>query len=426
MAKNGSKWPILVILQVFPSFPPNEAQIDLAWPISPDSQLFPSFTTKVSHFWRHLKNMSPGGGVEHQQMFEFSTFQIISHQSGSKWPTMVNFAKISGLDCSKWPILVICRFFHLFPQNEAQIDLEWPISPDSHFPHLCHQSISFWRNLKNFHSMGRGTPANFLSFSTFSNHFTLKWLKVTHNGEFCQNKWLQIGSKWPIFVILQVFPSFPPKCGSDWLGMADFTCITTFPIFYQQGLSFLEPSQNFMSLRGEWGYIGIFFEFFKTDENIKYLKQLNLDWQWQILPKKWLRLAPNRQFWSFCRFFHLFPQNEAQIDLEWPISPDSQLFPSFTTKVSHFWRNLKKNHSCSWGYISNFFEFFNFFANYFTLRVAQNDPQWQILPNKWLRLAQNSQFWSFCRFFHLFPQNQAQIDLEWLITWFTTFPIFCH
>ena len=147
------------------------------------------------------------------------------------------------------------------------------------------------------------------------------------------------------------------------------------------------------------------------------------DPQWQILPKKWLRLAPNGQFWSFCRFFHLFPQNEAQIDLEWPISPDSQLSPSFATKVSHFWRNLKS--LCSSGYISKFFEFLNFFKLFHT-REAQNDPQWQILPKKWLRLAQNSQFWSFCRFFHLFPQNQAQIYLEWLITRFTTFPIFYH
>ena len=54
------------------------------------------------------------------------------------------------------------------------------------------------------------------------------------------------------------------------------------------------------------------------------------DPQWQILPKKWLRLAQNSQFWSFCRFLHLFPQNQAQIDLGMvQFHPDSQLFPSF-------------------------------------------------------------------------------------------------
>ena len=44
-------------------------------------------------------------------------------------------------------------------------------------------------------------------------------------------------------------------------------------------------------------------------------------------------------------YFSIFsPKNEAEIDSEWaiwPISPDSQLFPSFATKASHFWRNLK-------------------------------------------------------------------------------------
>ena len=45
-------------------------------------------------------------------------------------------------------------------------------------------------------------------------------------------------------------------------------------------------------------------------------------------------------------------------------------------------------------YISKFFEFFNFFKS-FHIEAAQNDPQWQILPKKWLRLAQNGQFLSF-------------------------------
>ena len=106
-------------------------------------------------------------------------------------------------------------------------------------------------------------------------------------------------------------------------------------------------------------------------------------------------------------------------------SPDSQLFPSFTTKASHFWRNLKSALFYG-GYISQIFWVLSTFSNHFTPEQAQNDPQWRILPKKWLRLAQNSQFWSFCRFFHLFPQNQAQIYLEWLITRFTTFPIFYH
>ena len=63
--------------------------------------------------------------------------------------------------------------------------------------------------------------------------------------------------------------------------------------------------------------------------------------QLQILPKKLIRLGQNSQIWLFCMIFYLFPQNEAEIDSEWSISPNSQLFPSFATKASHFWRNLK-------------------------------------------------------------------------------------
>ena len=104
----------------------------------------------------------------------------------------------------------------------------------------------------------------------------------------------------------------------------------------------------------------IFLEFFNFFKSFHAEAAQNHQ-QWQILSKKWLRLAQNGQFWSFYRFFHLFPQKEAQIDSEWPISPDSQLFPSFATKASHFWRNLKN--FCSGGGTS------------FHTKVAQNDPQ---------------------------------------------------
>ena len=113
-----------------------------------------------------------------------------------------------------------------------------------------------------------GYIGKFLSFSTFSNCFTLKWLQMIHNGEFCQ------------------------KSGLHWLKMANFGHLTCFSIFS--------------------------------------------------------------------------PQNEAQIDLEWPISPDSQLFPSFATKASHFWRNLKNFHGLG-GTLANFLSF-STFSICFTLK----------------------------------------------------------
>ena len=92
-----------------------------------------------------------------------------------------------------------------------------------------------------------------------------------------------------------------------------------------------------------WGYIGNFFEFSNFFKSF-HTNVAENDPQWQIWPKKWLRLSQNGHF---CIFFYLFPQNEAEIDSEWSISPDSQLFPSFATKASHFWRNLKNFHF--WG-----------------------------------------------------------------------------
>ena len=147
-------------------------------------------------------------------------------------------------------------------------------------------------------------------------------------------------------------------------------------------------------------YIGKFFGFSNFFKSF-HTNVAENDPQWQIWPKKWLRLSQNGHF---CMFFYLFPQNEAEIDSEWSISPDSQLFPSFATKASHFWRNLKKFHFGGEGGTSaNFLSFPTFFKSFHT-NVAENDPQWQIWPKKWLRLSQNGHL---CIFFYLFPQNEA-------------------
>ena len=128
------------------------------------------------------------------------------------------------------------------------------------------------------------------------------------------------------------------------------------------GTAYISQNQNVtltcIQLFDSWGgYIGNFFEFsnfFKLfDTNVaQHLPQL------QIWPKKWLRLGQNSQIKSFCRIFyvfhHLFPQNEAEIDSELSILPDSQLLPSFATKVSHFWRNPKNFHFWGKGTLAKF------------------------------------------------------------------------
>ena len=263
-------------------------------------------------------------------------------KNGLDWLKRANFCHFAG-------------FSILFPKMRLRLTQNGQFHLIHNFSHLLPpKHLIFGEISKIFIPVG-GTLANFWVLSTLSNCFTPKWLKMSHNGEFCQ------------------------KSGFDWLQTTNFGhCCMFFHLF----------PQNEAQMDPEWP---IFFEFFNFFESFHTEASQN-DPQWQILPKKWLRLAQKSQFLSFCRFFHLFPQNEAQIDSEWPISPDSQLFSSFATKASHFRRNLQN--FCSWGggYISKYFEFFNFFELFHT-EAAQNDPQWPILPLKWLRLAQNGQFW---------------------------------
>ena len=61
-------------------------------------------------------------------------------------------------------------------------------------------------NMYNYDGGGR-TLANFLSFPTFSNHFTPMWLKITHNWK------------------------FGLKSGLDWVKTAKFGHFTGFSIF---------------------------------------------------------------------------------------------------------------------------------------------------------------------------------------------------
>ena len=104
----------------------------------------------------------------------------------------------------------------------------------------------------------------------------------------------------------------------------------------------------------------------------------------------------------------------AQIDSEWPILPNSQLFQSFPTKVVHFSPNFKI-FVLGGGYIGQFSQILQLLKS-FPTEAAQNDPQWPILPLKWLRLARNGQFRSIFNFSHLFQQRVAQIGSEWPIS----------
>ena len=225
-------------------------------------------------------------------------------------------------------------------------------------------------------------------------------LKMTHNCKFGQKSGLDL-VKMAIFAYFSIFS---PKMRLRLTRNGQFHLIHNFShLLPPKHLIFGEISKIFIS---GGGYIGKFLEFSNFFKSF-HTNAAENDPQWQIWPKKWLKLSQNGHF---CIFFYLFPQNEDEIDSEWSISPDSQLFPSFSTKASHFWRNLKNYFGG--GYIGKFFEFSNFFKSFHT-NAAENDPQWQIWPKKLLRLSQNGHF---CIFFYLFPQNEAEIDSEWSIS----------
>ena len=145
---------------------------------------------------------------------------------------------------------------------------------------------------------------------------------------------------------------------------------------------------------GGW-YIGKFFEFSNFFKSF-HTNLAESDPQWQIWPKKWLRLSQNGQFGMF---FYVFPQNEAEIDSEWSISPDSQLFPSFATKVSHFWRNLKN--FCFWGGTSANFLSFPTFSNHFRRmwhKITHNCRFGQKSGLDWVKMAKFNHFAGFSIF----------------------------
>ena len=117
--------------------------------------------------------------------------------------------------------------------------------------------------------------------------------------------------------------------------------------------------------------------------------------------KKWVRLAQNGQFWSFCRFFPIMRLRFIQNGNFHAIHNFSHLLPP---SISFHPKSQKFAFLGGGRYIGKFFEFFNFLDSFHT-KLAKNDPQWQILPKKSVRLAQNGQFWSFCRFFPIISHN---------------------
>ena len=109
-----------------------------------------------------------------------------------------------------------------------------------------------------------------------------------------------------------------------------------------------------------------FFKMFHTDPAQNYP-------QWQILPKKWLRLAQNGQFWSFCMFSIFFLKMRLRFTQNDQFYLIHNFFHLLSPKCLIF-GEISKIFIPGWRYISNFFEFFNF-SKLFHTKAAQNDPE---------------------------------------------------
>ena len=114
------------------------------------------------------------------------------------------FGQKSGLDRVK---MANFAYFSIFSPKMRLID---------NFFHLLPQSISFLEKCEKFLFLGVWgcTLANFLSFLTFSNHFTPMWLKITHNCKIGQKKWLRLGQNGQFCIFFYLFCKAQPRRAS--------------------------------------------------------------------------------------------------------------------------------------------------------------------------------------------------------------------
>ena len=207
----------------------------------------------------------------------------------------MNLAKISGLD---WLQMAnFCHFagFSIFSFRTWGSDwLELANLNLSHnFSHLLPPKHLILENLKILcFCRGVGVHWHIIwILKTFLNHFSAEAAQNDWQWQILPKKWLRLGSKWPILVILQVFPSFPPKSGSDWPGMANFTWFTTFPIFYHQSVSFWRNLKNFHS----WG--GIHQQMFWVFQLFKIISH-QIDSKWPTMANFATKVAWMSSKWA--------------------------------------------------------------------------------------------------------------------------------
>ena len=215
---------------------------------------------------------------------------------------------------------------------------------------------------------GEGYIGKFFEFSNFFKSFHTNAAGNDPQWQIWPKKWLD----WVKMAIFAYFSIFSPKMRLRLTLNGQFHLIHNFPhLLPPKHLIFGEISKIFIF--GE-GYIGKFFEFSNFFKSF-HTNAAGNDPQWQIWPKKWLRLGQNGHF---CIFFYLFPQNEAEITQNGQfhlIHNFSHLLPP-----KHLiFGEISKSFISGGGYINKFFWVFQLFKSFHT-SAAGNNPQWQIWP----------------------------------------------
>ena len=169
---------------------------------------------------------------------------------------------------------LICNFSNLFPPKWLRMTRNGQFHPIHNFSHILPQKHLIFGEISKFFVPGSGgTLANFLSFS---NSFTPKQLKMTHNGEFYQKHGLD-SLKMANFGHFAGFSIFSPKMRLRLTQNGQFHSIHNFfHLLPPKHLIFGEISKFFIP---GGGYIGKFFEFFKCFE-LFHTKAAQNDTQW--------------------------------------------------------------------------------------------------------------------------------------------------
>ena len=187
--KSGLNWVKMAIFAYFSIFSPKmrmrltrNGQFHL---IHNFSHLFPP-----KHLiFGEISKIIFGGGT----LANFLSFPTFSNRFTPMLLKMTHNGKFGQKSCLDWVKMAIFAYFSIFsPKMRLRLTRNGQFHLIHNFSHLLPpKHLIFGEISKIFISKGGGgTLANFLSFPTFSNHFTPMLLKMTHNCKFGQKSGL--------------------------------------------------------------------------------------------------------------------------------------------------------------------------------------------------------------------------------------------